>query len=92
MIITVLEKKQNFVSSTKTSSPTGSSGATSLPPIGDSFVYKETSQNISGNENNFVSFERRVLIQTTNKTFCHNGLPKFLNDSLKIFGRFRIQL
>ena len=31
-------KKQIFIKSTKTSSPTGHSGATSLPPIGDSFA------------------------------------------------------
>ena len=39
-------KIQNFNESTKTNSPTGNSGATSLPPIGDSFMYIETSSTI----------------------------------------------
>ena len=34
-------KIQNFIKSTKTNSPTGFSGADSLPPIGNSFMYKE---------------------------------------------------
>ena len=36
-------KIQSFTKSTKTNSPTGDSGATSLPPIGDAFMYIETS-------------------------------------------------
>ena len=32
-------KIQNFIKSTKTNSPTGFSGAESLPPIGNSFMY-----------------------------------------------------
>ena len=32
-------KTQNFIKSTKTNSPTGVSRATTLPPIGDSFMY-----------------------------------------------------
>ena len=36
-------KIQNFIESTKTISPSGSSGATILPLIGDSFMYIETS-------------------------------------------------
>ena len=32
-------KIQNFIKSTKTNRPTSDSGATSLPQIGDSFVY-----------------------------------------------------
>ena len=31
-------KIQNFIKSTKTNSPTGNSGETSLPPIGDAFM------------------------------------------------------
>ena len=42
-------KIQNFINSTKTNSPTGLSGATSIPPIGDAFMYIETSGNNSGN-------------------------------------------
>ena len=44
-------KIQNFIKSTKTNSPTGDSGATSLPPIGSSFMYIEAS---SGNQGNNV--------------------------------------
>ena len=35
-------KIQNFIKSTKTNSPTGDSGATSPPPIGNAFMYIET--------------------------------------------------
>ena len=44
-------KIQNFIKSTKTFSPTGKSGATSPPPIGNAFMYIETS---SGNHGNNV--------------------------------------
>ena len=44
-------KIQNFIKSTKTNSPTGDSGATSLPPIGTAFMYIKTS---SGNHGNIV--------------------------------------
>ena len=46
-------KIQDFI---KTNSATGYSGATNLPPIGDSFMYIETSSNNHGNIV-FVSFE-----------------------------------
>ena len=42
-------KIQNFTKSTKTSSPTGCSGATCLPPIGNSLMYIQTSCNVPGN-------------------------------------------
>ena len=61
-------KKQNFIKSTKTNSPTGYSGATSLPPIGNSFMYIETSSNSHG-KNVFVSFERTDIIQIININF-----------------------
>ena len=41
-------KITNFIKSTKTNSPTGSSGTTSLPPIGSAFMYIETSSNNHG--------------------------------------------
>ena len=41
-------KIQNFMRSTKTNSPTPDSGATSIPPIGNSFMYIETSSNNHG--------------------------------------------
>ena len=55
----------------KHSSPTSYSGATSLPPIGISFLYIETS---SGNHGNFVfvSFARTDFIQISDITFYQN--------------------
>ena len=73
-------KKQNFIRSTKTISPTGDSGATSLPPIGDAFMYKETSSNNHG-ENVSVSWERTVIIQITNITFYYNRFSILTNDN-----------
>ena len=57
--------------STKTKSPTDYSGAASLPPMGDSFMYIETSSNNHG-PNVFVSWERTDIIQITIITFYHN--------------------
>ena len=62
-------KIQDFIKSTKTNSPTGFSGATSLSPIGDAFMYIETSGNNSGNDDVYVSWERIDIIQITNITF-----------------------
>ena len=81
----------NFIKSSKTNSPTSHSGATSLPPIGDSFMYEETSSNYHG-KNVFVSFERTDVIQIYNLTFYYNRFSNSTNDSLKSMGRFRIQL
>ena len=60
-------KIQNFIESTKTSSPTGYS-RTELPPLQKSFTYIETSSNNHG-KNVFVSFERTDVIQLSNITF-----------------------
>ena len=83
-------KIQNFLKSTKTNSPTGDSGATSLPPIGTAFMYIETS---SGNHgyNVSCSFERTDIIQFTNITFYYNRDSFLTNINLKAMGRFRIQ-
>ena len=75
-----------------TSSPTGDSGGTSLPPIGSSLMYIETSSNNYGQDKIFVSFKRTVLIQIINITFYYNRFSNLTNDSLKSMGRFRIQL
>ena len=83
-------KKQNFIRSTKTNSPTGDSGATSLSPIGDSFMYIETSSSNHGNIV-FCSFERTAILQTTNITFYFNRYSILTNDSIKSMGHFRIQ-
>ena len=84
-------KIQNFMKSTKTSSLTGDSGATALPPIGTAFMYKEISSGNQGH-NVFCSFERTDIIQITNITFYYNSFSILPNDSLKSMGRFRIQL
>ena len=62
-------KKQSFLRSTKTNSPTGNSGATSLPPIGDSLMYIETSANNKG-AIVFCKFERTDFIEISNMSFC----------------------
>ena len=83
-------KIQNFIKTTKTNNPTGYSVATSLPPIGDSFMYKGTSSNIHDNKV-FVSWERTDIIQITNIPFNYNRF--FLtNDSLKAMRCFTLQL
>ena len=81
----------DFIKSTKTNSPTGFSGAESFPPIGNSFMYIETSSNNHGN-NVFVSWERTDIIQITNITFYYNRFSILTNEEKKSMGRFRIQL
>ena len=83
-------RTNDFIKSTKTNSPTGFSGATSLSPIGDAFMYIETSSNNHGS-NVFVSWERTDIIQISNITFYYNRFSILTNDNLKNMGRFRIQ-
>ena len=84
-------RTSDFIKSTKTNSPTGFSGATSLSPIGDAFMYKETSSNNHG-PNVFDSWERTDIKQISNITFYYNRFSILTNDNLKNMGRFRIQL
>ena len=86
-----ISKVGDFIKSTKTNSPTGHSGATSLPPIGTAFMYIETSSNNHGN-NVFVSWERTDIIQISNITFYYNRFSILTNDSKKSMGSFRVQL
>ena len=81
----------DFIKSTKTNSPTGYSGATSLPPIGNSFMYIETSSSDHGN-NVFVCFERTDIIQISNITFYYNKFSILTNNSKKSMRRLRIEL
>ena len=81
-------KLGNFLKSTITNSPTSDTGATSLPPIGNSFMYIESSSNNHGIEKVFVSWERTDIIQITNITFYYNRF----SDHNPSMGRFRIQL
>ena len=80
-------KTTNFIKSTKSNSPTGDSGATSLPPIGTAFMYIKTSSGNHGN-NAFCSFERTDIIQLTNITFYYNRFSILTNDKFKTMGRF----
>ena len=81
----------DFIKSTKTNSPNGFSGATSLSPIGDAFMYIETSS-INHGSNVFVSWERTDILHISNITFYYNRFSILTNDNLKNMGRFRIQL
>ena len=81
----------DFIKSTKTNSPTGFSGAMTLPPIGNSFMYIETSSNNHG-ANVFVSWERTDIIQISNISFYFNRFSILTNNNLKNMGRFRIRL
>ena len=84
-------KITNFIKSSKTSSPTPDSGASILPPIGNAFMYIETSSGHNGN-NVFCSFERTDFIQITNIRFYYNRLSILTNNLSKSMGRSRIQL
>ena len=81
-------KLGNFLRSTFTNSPTSQTGATALPPIGNSFMYIESSSNNHGDEKVFVSWERTDIIQVTNIIFYYNRF----SDHNPSMGRFRIQL
>ena len=82
----------DFIESTRSNSPTSSSGATSLPPLGNAYMYIETSRNNAGNDNIFVSWERSDIIQIINITFYYNRFSNLTHLHLKNMGRFRIQL
>ena len=82
-------KIQNFIRSTKTSSSTGNSGAIVSPPIGDSFMYIETSGNNFGS-NVHCSWERIDIIQISNITFYYNRFS--IQGDFRAMGRFRIQI
>ena len=66
-----ISKVDDFLKSTKTNSPTGYTGSTSLPPIGNSFVYIEISSNNHGHEKVFICWERTDIIQISNITFYY---------------------
>ena len=83
-------KISNFIKSTKTNSPAGYSGATSLPPIGSAFMCIETSSNNHGT-NVYVILERTDIIQITNVTFYYNRYS-ISDPDFRAMGRFRIQI
>ena len=76
--------------SANTNSPTGDSGATSLPPIGDSFIFIETSGNNHG-QDVVCSWERTDIIHISNITFYYKRFSTS-SASLRAMGRFQIQL
>ena len=85
-------KTQNFIKSTKISSPTDYMAATSLPPIGDSFKNLETSRSNSVIEHIFVCFEQRDFLQLSFFILYYNRYSTLSDVSLNSTGRFRIQI
>ena len=88
-------KPSDFTKSTKTNSPTGSSGATVLPPVGNSFMYIECSGNNynTANNNVFVSFERTDINHISNITFYYIRFTYTdINSIKRSMGKFEIQL
>ena len=83
-------KINNFIKSTKTNSPTGDSGAENLPPIGNAFMYIESSSNNNGNHT-FVKLIRTDIIQISNITFYYNRFSSS-DINLRSMGRFRIDI
>ena len=83
-------KIQNLIKFTKTTSPTGNSGAGGVPPIGNSFMFNESSGANNNHERIFVSWEKTDILQITNITFCYKRFS--INDpNLRSMDRFRIQ-
>ena len=82
----------DFIKSSKTTSSTSYSGSTSLPPIGDAFMYIETSSINYGHERVLVTFERTDIVQISNITFYYNRFSILTNNSKKPMGWFRNQL
>ena len=82
----------NSIKSTETNSPTGYSGATSLAPTGNSFMYIEMTHNNHGHNRIFVSWERTDIIQNSNITLYYNRFSNLTDNSKKSAGRFRIQI
>ena len=61
-----------------------------MPPIGNAFMYIETSSNNHGN-NVYVTWERTDRIQITNISFYYNRFS-ISDENLKAMGRFKILL
>ena len=80
----------NFIKSTKTQSPTENSGATELPPIGNSFMYLESSGNNKG-DNTYVKLIRTDIIQITSISIYYNRFS-ISDENLRAMPRFRIQI
>ena len=83
-------KISNFIKSTRTNSPTGESGATSIPPIGRAFMYFETSGNNSGS-NTYIKLIRTDIIQISNISFYYNRYSA-TDPDLRAMGRVSIDI
>ena len=83
-------KINNFIKSTKTSSPTEDSGATSLPPIGNSFMYLESS-GVNNGEGTYAILTRTDIIQITNISIYYNRFS-ISDANLRAMPRFRVQI
>ena len=85
-----LTKYNKCIKSTRMRSPTGDSGADTLPPIGRAFMYIETSGNNNG-DYTYVGLIRTDIIQISNISFYYNRFSSS-DESLRAMGRFRIDL
>ena len=83
-------KINNFIKSTKTQSSTEDSGATALPPVGNSFMYLETS-GVNHGEGTYAILTRTDIIQVTNISFYYNRYS-ISDANLRAMPRFRIQI
>ena len=68
----IIEKKHNFKISTETNSPTSDSGATSLPPINDTFMYIETSSDKHGGMCFVVLNEQMLFVSLISHSIITN--------------------
>ena len=82
-------KVNNFIRSTTSASPTGFSGAESLPPIGRAFMYIESSGN--NNSEAYVKLIRTDIIQITNISFYYNRYSSS-DENLRAMGRLSISI
>ena len=83
----------DFIKSTITNTPTGQAGATVIPPIGNAFMYIETSGNNHNDvqDNVFVSIERTDIINISNISFYYNRFS--ISQALKRnMGKFEISI
>ena len=82
-------KIQNFIRSSKLTTPSPDTGSNTLPPIGKCYLYIETSSNNHG-QTVYCSFERTDIFQISKISFYYKRYSA-AND-YKAMGRFRIQL
>ena len=84
-------RSNTFLKSTTSSSPTAENGATTIPPIGWTFMYIESSGNNHGANHVMVSLERIDIIHISNIKIFYNRFSTS-DQNLRGMGRFRIQL